>query len=139
MNRTKTIIIAGVVGVGLVGGGLTAAAAAGDDNGAEPAISGTIDAPAEDETLTDAQEDEVLQQLATVTSDEARAAAIAAVPGTVGSIEIDDEDGFVVYDVDVTTDAGGVEVTVDAGTGEVLAQENDTDDDADDADEADDD
>ncbi len=98
-----------------------------DDDG--PTIVGTIPAPLEsdgpDTPQADQAETAQLQALATVTSERASAAAEKATGGTVTRTQIDEQDGFVVYDVDVTTPMGQVEVTVDAGSGKVLAQETD--------------
>ena len=74
----------------------------------------------------------VTPDLARVTEDDARAAALRAVPGTtVADVDLDEEDGFLVYDVDLVH-AGGpdgtpveVDVVVDAGSGEVLCTELD--------------
>ena len=73
----------------------------------------------------DAAEAAALQQLATISADEASQAALAAVPGTVNTVELDNENGSVVYSVEVRTDAGLIDVKVDAGNGSVLAQESD--------------
>lgn len=50
----------------------------------------------------------------------AMASAVAAVPGPVEEWEIDEEDGRVVYEVQIVTDTGDVDVTVEATSGEVL-------------------
>ncbi|MDH3307228.1 MAG: PepSY domain-containing protein [Acidimicrobiia bacterium] len=105
----------------------------------EPSYTGSIQAPAEDETLTDAEEEAQLAGLATITPDDAAAAANAAVAGEVVEVELDDENGSVVYSVEIV-DANGVQidVKVDAGDGTILDQQ--ADDDADEgADGADDD
>jgi uncharacterized membrane protein YkoI len=101
----------------------------GDDEGKdanETAIVGSIAAPAEQSADNEdhAAEDAALAKLATVTADEAKAAALAAVPGTAGDVRLEEEDGFVVYSVDVTTTSGDVEVTVDAGNAAILAQDS---------------
>lgn len=91
----------------------------------EPAYTGSVPAPADADTEgSEADEAAGLEALAVISSDEASAAAVAAVPGTVGAVELGNENGYVVYDVEVTT-AGGtvVDVKVDAGNGQVLAQE----------------
>jgi uncharacterized membrane protein YkoI len=61
-----------------------------------------------------------LQKLARITSDQARTAALAQVPGTATSTELENEDGNLVYGVAVKTKAGEREVKVDAGNGKVL-------------------
>ncbi len=102
----------------------------------EATFTGTIAAPAENEAeaadgspeekAQDQAELAELQQLATVTEEQARQAATGSVPGTVNTIELDDEGGFVVWEVDITKDDGTtVEVLVDAGDASILAQETD--------------
>lgn len=71
----------------------------------------------------DATEAANLQQLATITADQASLAAVAAVPGTVQKVELDNENGSVVYSVEIQTTGGQIDVKVDAGNGKVLAQE----------------
>ncbi|MBC7339549.1 MAG: PepSY domain-containing protein [Firmicutes bacterium] len=62
-----------------------------------------------------------LGQLATVTVDQARAAAVAANPGTTAvEVELDNENGYLVYSVELSN---GADVKVDAGTGKVLHTE----------------
>lgn len=64
---------------------------------------------------------------ATVTQEDAEAAALAEVPGTVRSAHLEREDGGLEWDVDVDGEDGlRHDVQVDADTGEVL--EHDTDD-----------
>lgn len=99
-------------------------------------FAGTIEAPAENESETadgspkeKAQEQAELaelEQLATVTEEEASRAATDAVPGTVDTIKLGDEGGFVVWEVDITKDDGTtLEVLVDAGDASILAEETD--------------
>ena len=57
-----------------------------------------------------------------ITSDQARDAALAVHSGTVKSIELESENGALIYTVEFTN---GVEVEVDAATGEVLKTEQD--------------
>jgi uncharacterized membrane protein YkoI len=85
-----------------------------------PAYAASIVIP-EDETLSEADEAAMLERLATVTPDEATAAALADTPGVVSSVHLELEDGAVVYSVRVTNDAGEtVDVKVDAGNAAVL-------------------
>lgn len=65
------------------------------------------------------------QKLARITADQARSAALAAVPGTATSVELENEDGNLVYGVSVKTSAGERDVKVDAGNGKVLHIEKD--------------
>jgi hypothetical protein len=59
--------------------------------------------------------------LARVTPDQAREAALGAVPGAqVTDVDLEEEDGFLVYEVDLLHDGRETDVYVDAGSGEVL-------------------
>jgi len=71
----------------------------------------------------DAAEAARLERLATVTPDEAKAAALAAQPGKASKVELESEDGNVVYDVEVTTSTGTVDLKIDAGNAKVLQTE----------------
>lgn len=98
-----------------------------DDQTQEPSYTGSITAP-EVDGASEADEVKALEALATISSDQATQAALAAVPGTVDEVELENENGSVVYDVEVkTADGKLVDVTVDAGDGTVLAQEADED------------
>ncbi len=65
--------------------------------------------------------------MARISMEQARAAALAAVPGVVLGVDLDEEDGFLVYDVRIATadKSTTTEVTVDAGDGRILATERD--------------
>ena len=70
--------------------------------------------------------------LAKITHDQAVQKALAAVQGQVLKTELEDENGFLVYGVEVVTaDKTIVDVKVDAGSGEVLAMDRDKTDDED--------
>lgn len=117
----------GSVGVAAAatGGGNTPAAST-DETGEvqEPAYTGSIQAPPEDESMSEADEAAQLSGLATITADEAATAATGAVPGTAGKVELDNENGTVVYSVEVTDDTGArIDVKVDAGNGAILDQQ----------------
>jgi hypothetical protein len=67
-----------------------------------------------------------MMQLARVTETQARDAALATLAGaTVTEIDLDDEDGFLIYEVDLLKDGAEYDVTVDAGDGRVLCSERD--------------
>jgi hypothetical protein len=55
-------------------------------------------------------------------------------PGTPLEIELESEDGSLVYSVEILTGEGTVEVLVDAGTGDILSSSSGDDDDDDDDD-----
>ncbi|MGB5986581.1 MAG: PepSY domain-containing protein [Desulfobacterales bacterium] len=67
-----------------------------------------------------------------ITHDQAGEKALAAVQGQVLKTELEDENGFLVYGVEVVAaDKAIMEVKVDAGTGKVLAMDRDKTDDED--------
>jgi uncharacterized membrane protein YkoI len=143
-HTKRNAIIAGAAAV-LAGLGVTGATAA--QNGAtdpagpsagqsdqrddqDPAYTGSITVPddgKDDGTGTGADEAaqaQVLQGLATISADQARDAALAAVPGTADKVSLDNENGSVVYSVEVAgADSMVTDVKVDAGNGQVLAQD----------------
>ena len=68
--------------------------------------------------------------LAKLTSDQAVTKALDAVKGKVLKTELENENGFLVYGVEVVTaDKAIVDVKVDAGSGKVLAMDRDKADD----------
>ena len=70
--------------------------------------------------------------LAKVTWEQAVQKALAAVHGQALKIELEEEDGFLVYGVEVVTaDKAIVDVKVDAGSGKILAMKRDKADDED--------
>jgi uncharacterized membrane protein YkoI len=143
LRRTKTkLVLTGAVAAMLIGGGVSIAAASspasspagtpattGEQDGTDTTFTGSVQAPAEQadgqETAgSNDQEQAALQALATVPQAQAEAAALAAVPGTVAGADLGNENGFVVYSVEVNAADGTVtEVTVDAGNATVLAQQ----------------
>ncbi|MGB5961110.1 MAG: PepSY domain-containing protein [Coleofasciculaceae cyanobacterium] len=68
----------------------------------------------------DRQEAAQLRSLAKITPQQAQQAAQAAVRGTVRRVELDEEDGNLIYTVTIAQ----TEVAVDAGNGKVLYTEN---------------
>lgn len=106
------------------------AAAVEEDQTQDPILNGSIQSP-EDESLAEADEAKALEGLATISSSDAEQAALDANPGaTVNSTELGNENGSVVYEVELTdADGADLEVKVDAGNGVVLAQETDSEDD----------
>ena len=68
---------------------------------------------------------------AKVTQQQAEAAALAVQPGQVVKSKLDDEDGYLVWQIDVKHAKGVTEIAVDAGNGKALAAEHEDDDDED--------
>jgi uncharacterized membrane protein YkoI len=77
----------------------------------------------------DPNEQAKLQQAATLTQAQATASALQQVPGTVKSVQLEDENGTVVYGVQIVDASGkGFDVKVDAKTGKVLKSDSDSND-----------
>lgn len=66
---------------------------------------------------------------AKVTQQQAEAAALAVMPGQVVKAKLDDEDGYLVWQIDIKHAKGVTEVAVDAGNAKPLAMEAEDDDD----------
>lgn len=65
-------------------------------------------------------------ELARITEAQAREVALGVVAGaTVQDVDLDEEDGFLIYEVDLVQDGQEHDVYVDAGSGEVLCTERD--------------
>lgn len=75
----------------------------------------------------EAAESAQLAALALISADQARAAALARFPGTAEGAELENEDGNLVYSVEVRKDGSEVDVKVDAGNGKILHVETDND------------
>ncbi|BDP44623.1 hypothetical protein DAETH_45920 (plasmid) [Deinococcus aetherius] len=101
------------------GGQASQDAETNDDQGG--AVRGSIQLPADTQgtEVPDAQKEAQYRSLAKITPAQAQQAAQAAVPGTVTSVKLEDQDGSLVYAVVI----GQTEVAVDAGNGQVLRQE----------------
>jgi hypothetical protein len=69
--------------------------------------------------------DDQLSGLANITADQAETAALAGVPGVALATKLDNENGNVVYAVEIDTGSGVKEVKVDAGNGNILHIESD--------------
>ncbi len=81
-----------------------------------PNYTGSVKAP---ENATDQQ----LAALATISPDQAKASALkdpTVAGGTVTSVSLDDENGNLVYSVEIAKGSTSYDVKVDAGTGGVL-------------------
>lgn len=136
MTRTRSIIAGGAAAVGITLGAAAIASAdtaptdqepvAETDETQEPELHGSVQAPEDDDSASEADEAETLESRAKITADEAITAATDAVRGTADVAELENENGSVVYEVDVTAEDGSkTEVKVDAGNGKVLGAESD--------------
>lgn len=74
-----------------------------------------------DRGLNETQEAKTLQSLAGITPQQAKSAALSKVKGSVIKVELDNENGYLVYSVEVKASNGIIkDVKVDAGDGKVL-------------------
>ena len=122
-----TKLLASILAVGVVGGGAAGAHAiqsAVPSNQPQSYVN-------QEETATvekqDQNEQVILQKNATITQEEATKTVLGKYQGgTINQVELDDEDGSVVYDFHVTAKDGKMyEVEVDAKTGAIIKAEND--------------
>jgi uncharacterized membrane protein YkoI len=159
MNRKKLTVGAVVVAMLALGGG-TAYAAAHQQEATQqgttaqeeqqPQYTGSIAAPEEkdqgneaadanegEDQGNEAAESKQLQSLARIDQTTAEQAALEAVPGTVKDTELENENGFVVYGVEIAGNDGKTyDVKVDAGNAKVLQQEVEGTDEGNDSEEA---
>ncbi|WP_324277223.1 PepSY domain-containing protein [Blastococcus brunescens] len=124
-KRATVITAATALGLAAAGGVALATGGSGDD------LPGTITVQESALPEDDAAEQAALAELASVDEAAAGAAAVEAVGGGEAAwSELEDEDGFVVWEVAVRADDGSIhEVTVDAGDASVLGTERDDDED----------
>ncbi len=91
----------------------------------QPAYTGSIQAPQDQKDQSEQDEAKALAGMAKITADQAKEAALAQFPGaTVNKVELENENGSVVYSVQLTDKSGKAQdVKVDAGNAKVLATE----------------
>lgn len=90
----------------------------------EPNYTASIKVPQgvdnEKQEVNETQEAKILAGYAKITPKQAEAAALAKVPGKVVKVQLENENGNVVYSVEIATGTGIKDVKVDAGNGHVL-------------------
>ncbi|MFE4893739.1 PepSY domain-containing protein [Peribacillus butanolivorans] len=98
----------------------------GGASGTALVFASSKDKPVEQQELSEKQESAALEKKAKLTEAESKKIALEKVPGTVKEVELEDEDGTVVYSVNVQAkDGSKQEVKIDAQTGKVLKVESD--------------
>ncbi|WP_371527124.1 PepSY domain-containing protein [Streptomyces sp. NBC_01283] len=134
----RNIVIATVAAIALVGGGTASAlAVTGDDDSSAAAKKSSVQLKDDDrgddrDDSDDAKENTAEVKAAKVTAADAIKAALADQAGTAVSAELDDEDnGGLVWDVDLLKGDTWHSVQVDPGTGKVLGSHTEKDDDGD--------
>lgn len=133
MNTKKLIAGAVAAAVLAIGGGTAIAAqqapqmtkgGEAKQEEQEPSVKSSIQAPAEKGEQDEAAEARQLEGLAKIDQKTAERAALGATPGKVQKAQLGNEDGSVAWEVEVAANDGtDQKVRVDAGNGEVLAQE----------------
>lgn len=122
MQRTIKILSALTLVTALGAGAALAASKASGNKLPDEVKSASIKVPEDTETQAD------FAKLARVSQREAEAAALALQPGQVVQAKLDDEDGYLVWQIDVKHAKGTTEIAVDAGNNNVLAAEAEEDD-----------
>ena len=117
MQRTVKILSALTLVTALGAGAALAASKATGHKLPDEVKSASIKVPENTESQSE------FAKLARVTQQQAEAAALAVQPGQVVQAKLDDEDGFLVWQIDVKHDKGTTEIAVDAGNNNVLAAE----------------
>ncbi|MDR7080291.1 putative membrane protein YkoI [Neobacillus niacini] len=124
--KKNKILIPAIAAAILAGGGFSIAQAA------VPQDKPTTEAAEENDDQSQA---ELVKQVK-ITEEEATKAALEKVAGTVKEVELEDEDGTIVYGIEVvSTDGSQQDVKVDAQTGKVVKVEADDEEDGEEKDE----
>ncbi len=125
-NKKNKILIPALAVVVLAGGGFSFANAATSHD--KP----TTEVAEKNDDLSQAE----LAKQAKITEEAATKTALEKVPGTVNEVELEDEDGTVVYEFEITsTDGTQQDVKVDAQTGKIVKVEADDEEDGEEKDE----
>jgi uncharacterized membrane protein YkoI len=98
------------------------------DTETAPNYTSSITVPDTTESTDETAEAAALKAMVTLTPEQATASATAAVPGTADEVQLENDGGNVVYDVEIATANGHVDVKVDPGNGKILAQETEQND-----------
>jgi hypothetical protein len=119
-----TKLLASVLALGVMGGGAVGAHAIQTTNTIQPTATVNQEDKAEKQ---DPNEQAKLQKEATITQDEATKTVLEQYQGgTINQVELEDEDGSVVYGFDVVSkDGKNFDVKVDAKTGKIAKADND--------------
>ena len=115
-NKKNKILIPALAAAILAGGGFSIA------NAAAPQDKPTTEVAEENDTQNQAE----LAKQAKITEEQATKTALEKVPGTVNEVELEDENGTIVYGFEVvSTDGTQQDVKVDAQTGKIVKVEAD--------------
>jgi uncharacterized membrane protein YkoI len=130
MIRTIEKAILGVLLVLVLGiGSILVTAVATNKNPMELISSIRVADSGDDSEVSEAEESAQLAPLAKITAEQAKTIAISAVDtkivGEVTDVQLENENGNVIYAVEFTKDNIETDVKIDAGNGKVLLVEND--------------
>jgi uncharacterized membrane protein YkoI len=78
--------------------------------------------------MNEAQEAQELTKYAVISQEEAKIAVLKEVQGNLGKVFLENENGNVVYSVEISTPTVIKDVKVDAGNGHILSIENENSD-----------
>ena len=119
-----TKLVATALALGIVGGGVAGTHAAQPAHAIQPTSTVSQEEKAEKQ---DPNEQAKLQKEATITQDQATKTVLDQYQGgTINQVELEDEDGSIVYGFDVVSkDSKSYDVKVDAKTGEITKADND--------------
>ena len=112
MNKKLLSILAVPIAAGSAFGVTNFVAAQSQPSAQQPTVQSVSEQNAAD---TETDDDAALQSKANITEQQAIDAALANTPGSVGNVQLEDDDGVIVYSVDV----GSKQIKVDAKTGKV--------------------
>jgi uncharacterized membrane protein YkoI len=119
----KKVLIGTSIAAVLVAGGLLGATALGAVHSQRASTAAT---QAESQSDNAQDDEEAVDGVANITPDEAKAAALTQFPGaTITDVELDNENGSLVYSVELTANGTAHDVKVDAGTGAILQTRQD--------------
>lgn len=106
-----------VLGIGVV----SASAVVNNENPLDYVASITVPDNADGaQEMSEAQESAQLAPLAKITAEEAKTIAVGTVDGEIAKVELENENGNLVYSVEIAQNNKELDVKIDAGNGNVL-------------------
>jgi uncharacterized membrane protein YkoI len=124
-SMNKKILTLALVGVLALGG--TVVAYASTNKAADSVSNTSVKAASEDQSKEkDDQELTTANTKTAITEDQAKQTALASIPdGVFNKIELEDENGVIVYGVEIQSGNNTYDVKVDANTGSIMKSDQD--------------
>ena len=120
-NKLKKVVIPALAATIMTGGAFASASAFAKDK----PVKQEVQNEQQDKEVNDNQEQAKLAAQAKITEPESKIIALKQVPGTVTDVELEDEDGTIVYGVEVQAkDGSKQDVKVNAQTGKIVNIDN---------------